>query len=73
MAEVEYPEHMNLLENIYGDSKRFMQVICNFLSNSIKFTPKYGTVRVVLKVLESQVMNSRRIQHILVAEAPKIC
>jgi len=54
---------MQLISNIWGDSQRYLQILNNFLSNSIKFTPDYGQVRVLIKVVDHQLVeeiNSRR-------------
>jgi signal transduction histidine kinase/ActR/RegA family two-component response regulator len=40
---------------ISGDSERLQQVMANLLSNSIKFTPKGGSVQVVLRRAESHI------------------
>jgi PAS domain S-box-containing protein len=40
---------------ISGDSDRLQQVFCNLLNNAIKFTPKAGKVRVLLKRVNSHV------------------
>lgn len=35
-----------LLRGIYGDANRFIQVITNFLSNSLKFSDRNSCIRV---------------------------
>ena len=37
---------------VLGDERRYRQIILNFLSNSIKFTPRGGVVSVHLRVIE---------------------
>ncbi len=40
--------HDIFAENVYCDSVRLNQVLLNFLSNAIKFTPENGTIQVAL-------------------------
>ena len=51
-AEVEVSEHLNLLNNIWGDKQRYLQIFNNFLSNSVKFTPNNGKVRVHIRITD---------------------
>ena len=34
--------NLNELANVYGDPRRFVQIMQNFLSNAVKFTSKKG-------------------------------
>jgi len=40
------------LSHIYNDESRFMQILLNFLSNSLKFTPNNGCVEIKMSCQE---------------------
>lgn len=42
------------LDNINGDENRFLQVVINFLSNSLKFSNQNSEIIIHLEVLEVQ-------------------
>lgn len=41
-------------KKVFSDRRRMLQILVNFISNSIKFTKKDGFIKVHLKVLEEQ-------------------
>ena len=44
--------------SISGDDNRYLQILLNFLSNSLKFTPTNGSVKVVLKLIDTQAIEN---------------
>ena len=41
------------LRCVYGDKSRFLQIMLNFLSNALKFTPEGGKVEITTIVKET--------------------
>lgn len=48
------PQEQAYYNEVYGDQGRFLQVIINFLSNSLKFSENGSKIEVFLKILENQ-------------------
>ena len=53
-AEIDTKENLDLIQAIYGDERRYLQILMNFLSNALKFTNWSGTVTIEIKVLDRQ-------------------
>lgn len=51
MPEISGPER-EILRQILGDERRYIQIIVNFLSNAIKFSSREGTVFINLRIIE---------------------
>jgi PAS domain S-box-containing protein len=52
---IELTAHLGELPEIRGDRARLAQVLDNFISNAIKFTPSFGRVTVTTRVLPGEV------------------
>jgi signal transduction histidine kinase len=48
--EVEQRGDTQFLRLVYGDERRYMQILVNFLSNALKFSPKSGKILIGLKI-----------------------
>jgi signal transduction histidine kinase len=48
LAEIDQKKNLAMIGNIHGDQRRFLQILSNFLSNSLKFTNPGGSVTVKL-------------------------
>jgi osomolarity two-component system sensor histidine kinase SLN1 len=40
--------------HIAGDNNRYLQILLNFLSNALKFTPANGSIKIEVKLLDTQ-------------------
>jgi CheY-like chemotaxis protein len=53
------PADEQYFEQVYGDRSRLVQVIVNFLSNSIKFSNRDSKIIISLQVIQKQVLKSQ--------------
>ena len=44
------PEHKKFFKEIYGDQKRYEQILLNFISNALKFSNENSNVEIILNV-----------------------
>lgn len=49
-------------QSVQMDKRRILQVLLNFISNSLKFTKPKGTIKLILRVLEEQVVETQQDQ-----------
>ena len=53
-------------QRLYGDNRRYLQVLVNFVTNAIKFTPSGGTVSILLEVISvKDLENRKRLEQII--------
>ena len=53
-AEIDLKANLELIEAIHGDQNRILQIMLNFLSNSLKFTDRGGSITVKIEILGQQ-------------------
>ena len=58
VAEVDSYTSLDMIHSIHGDQRRYLQILLNFISNSLKFTNKDGQIRVSLRILDNQPINN---------------
>jgi K+-sensing histidine kinase KdpD len=51
-ANIKHLGNLEYLDNLCGDPRRYLQILLNFLSNAIKFTPNKGTITVRLEAID---------------------
>jgi len=56
VAEIDKRENLDLIQYIYGDPNRYLQILLNFMSNSLKFTNPNGQITVFVKIKSNQLI-----------------
>ena len=54
LVEIDNERNLDFFNEIYGDKRRYVQILLNFLSNAIKFTNDGGNIVISLRVVDSQ-------------------
>jgi K+-sensing histidine kinase KdpD len=54
-----HEDDRNFLKRIYGDSHRYLQILLNFMSNAVKFTPEKGRITIKTILKEKQLVQQR--------------
>jgi len=52
-------EHVGYFIAIAGDDNRYLQILLNFLSNALKFTPAHGTIKVEVRLIDTQTKSNK--------------
>ena len=55
-AEIDKQANLDLFQKIYGDKRRYIQLLVNFISNSLKFTSRGGKIKVRIKSIDNQLI-----------------
>ena len=59
-AVIDDQDNLGLIQSIYGDERRYLQILLNFLSNSLKFTNRGGSVTMMVDIVSTQTQNNDR-------------
>ena len=51
-ASIDLAANLKMIRCIYGDKRRFLQILLNFLSNALKFTLVGGSVSILIHIIE---------------------
>lgn len=51
---IDKKSNLSLIKQIYGDTRRIKQILINFISNSLKFTPIGGKITISIRINEEQ-------------------
>jgi len=55
-AKINRKDNIKYVSHLFGDKRRYLQILLNFISNSLKFTDSLGSVTVEVVVNDLQII-----------------
>jgi signal transduction histidine kinase len=60
----DFKSEAKFFTSVYGDERRYLQILINFLSNSLKFSPRNSEITVALAIREAYEKPAKPLQPI---------